>query len=251
MIGTRCKNHLIYFIAGLLSGCIVTFLSTTHGICAVSLYHPMGNEIKLPSADSPSPLDFSEDHHQRAEDDEDQFAPIAAHKHEGDESALTKEMNDNVRIFCWIMTSKNNTRKKAIHVNATWATRCNKHVFMTSEEVDGLPTVDLNVTEGRKFLWMKTKEAFKYIYNNELRNYDWFLKADDDTFVVMENLRFMLLAYSPDDPIYFGCKFKAFIIQGHACSIFSSSSPCLLRSLSCLLHVKRKGVLRLPRMESR
>lgn len=88
MIGARCKNHLIYFIAGLLSGCIVTFFSTTHRICAVSLYHPIGNGIKLPSADSPSPLDFNEDHHEHGEDDEDQFAPIAVHKHEGTLSFL-------------------------------------------------------------------------------------------------------------------------------------------------------------------
>ncbi|VDK18097.1 unnamed protein product [Anisakis simplex] len=133
----------------------------------------------------------------------------------GDESALSRELFKNVRVYCWIMTSTNNTRKKAVNVNATWANRCNKHVFMTAAQVDGLPTVDLNVTEGREYLWMKTKEAFKHIYNNELHDYDWFLKADDDTFVIMENLRFMLLAYSADDPIYFGCKFKAFLSQGY------------------------------------
>lgn len=32
--------------------------------------------------------------------------------------------------------------------------------------------------------------------------------ADDDTFVVVENLRFMLKDYDPKNPIYFGCKIK-------------------------------------------
>lgn len=44
---------------------------------------------------------------------------------------------------------------------------------------------------------------------------DWCFKADDDTYIVVENLRFMLYPYSTHYPLYFGFKFKEYVEQGY------------------------------------
>ena len=76
-----------------------------------------------------------------------------------------------------------------------------------------MPSIDLKVPEGRNNLWGKTKAAFKYIHEHHLDDADWFLKSDDDTFVIVENLRYLLQPYNGSNPIYFGCKFKPYVKQ--------------------------------------
>ena len=86
---------------------------------------------------------------------------------------------------------------------------------MSDAEDPDFPAIGLNVKPGRLHLYTKTMLAFDHVYQHHLNDADWFLKADDDTYVILENLRYLLSANSPDDPVYFGHHFQMFMEQGY------------------------------------
>jgi len=143
---------------------------------------------------------------------------VSLHTHllGNEEGTLAGELYKKTRILCWVLTGPENHEARAKHVKATWGQRCNKLIFMSSESDANLPAVKLeDSAEGRDNLWGKTKRAFKYVHDNHLEDAEWFLKADDDTYAIMENMRFMLEPYNASQPLYFGCKFSPFIKQGY------------------------------------
>jgi hypothetical protein len=126
--------------------------------------------------------------------------------HHSNNDSLAHSLFLQVRVLCIVTTTPENHKKKAIHVKRTWGKRCNKLIFASTSKDEKLGSIAFNVDPSRDGLWDKTKESFKYAYKNHLDEFDWILKADDDTFVIMENLRYFLYAYSPQFPIAFGCK---------------------------------------------
>ena len=60
------------------------------------------------------------------------------------------------------------------------------------------------VQEGHDRLWPKTVKAFQYVWEHHRNDADWFMKADDDTWVFVDNLRSYLANYDEDKPHYMG-----------------------------------------------
>lgn len=66
-------------------------------------------------------------------------------------------------------------------------------------------------SESRDILWEKTRQGFIHAYHVEIDKYDYFMKADDDTFVIAENLRYLLAEKNPNEPFLMGRRFKVIL----------------------------------------
>jgi glycoprotein-N-acetylgalactosamine 3-beta-galactosyltransferase len=123
------------------------------------------------------------------------------------DETLADVLFQKVRIVCLVMTMPKNHEERAQHIKATWGRRCNKLVFFSTAYTSVLDPVILHMNETRDSLWAKTKIAFQYAHQKHLNDGDFFMKADDDSYVFMENLRYMLFQYNPEDSLYFGHRF--------------------------------------------
>ena len=118
------------------------------------------------------------------------------------------------RVLIWVMTQPKNLQGPAQGVKDTWGGRADKVLYMSSEQNDTFPTIKLDVQEGRDHLTAKTMQAFRYCYEHYFDDYDWFMKADDDTYVIVENLEYFLSKFNPSEPIAFGHLFSPYLKQG-------------------------------------
>lgn len=114
------------------------------------------------------------------------------------------------------MTMEYSLETKAKSVNDTWGQRCDKLIFISSAPSNISNVITLNTPEGRAHLTTKTMSAIKYMYGHYLNDFDWFMKCDDDVYVIMENLKYMLSKYDPiSDAVYLGNHFKVHVAQGY------------------------------------
>ncbi|BHF58795.1 hypothetical protein SprV_0100175000 [Sparganum proliferum] len=122
----------------------------------------------------------------------------------------------NPRILCYVNTIPATYFTKAQHVKRTWARRCTKVFFFSSKTEHTLPVINLNLTkpESRMHLWSKMRKIVRYVY--QYRNeYDYFFKADDDTYLFVENLADELSRRNPDEPFMMGHRFRRFQKDGY------------------------------------
>eukprot|EP00092_Neocalanus_flemingeri_P085955 GFUD01108234.1.p1 GENE.GFUD01108234.1~~GFUD01108234.1.p1 ORF type:complete len:323 (+),score=98.26 GFUD01108234.1:167-1135(+) len=120
------------------------------------------------------------------------------------------------RLLCMVLTTPANYLTKAVHVQATWGRRCDTLLFISSSErglvswfitpdiVSDLPVLELAGVLGREHLWDKVKLGLSTIWRDYSSQFDFLIKADDDTFLIVDNLKHLLSELSPSDPLILG-----------------------------------------------
>jgi hypothetical protein len=79
------------------------------------------------------------------------------------DESLSEDLFHEVKILCWVFTHPDNHQNKSVHIKNLWGKRCNKLLFMSTEEDFVLGTVKLPVPGGRESLWNKTIKTYQYV----------------------------------------------------------------------------------------
>lgn len=62
---------------------------------------------------------------------------------------------------------------------------------------------------GAENKWIQMKNIFQYLYYHHRKHTDFFVRADHQSFIIPENVRYMVYPYAPDLPVYFGSEFRS------------------------------------------
>ncbi|CAF4486110.1 unnamed protein product [Rotaria socialis] len=141
--------------------------------------------------------------------------------------AKNTTQDSTVRILCLILTAPKSilTRAKAVH--ETWAPQCDRYFFITEfprenmtlkqiQFAEQIPIAPIkNITSGYQYLTEKSTLAFLFAYKHYFNDFDWFVKADDDTFLFVDHLKIFLRKQSTSEPVTFGYNFKVVVEKGY------------------------------------
>nr|CCA20921.1 glycoproteinNacetylgalactosamine 3betagalactosyltransferase putative [Albugo laibachii Nc14] len=123
---------------------------------------------------------------------------------------MTSSDTKKARILCWVNTHHKNHETRIDPIKRTWGKKCDKILFMSDQEDTVYRTVRVHAPPFHKMSWQKHREAVRTIVREiDEDEFDWIYKCDDDTFVIMENLRRILLsprikAIEPTTPLLLG-----------------------------------------------
>ena len=149
-----------------------------------------------------------------------------------------KLFSNKPTIFCMVLTHKNHFDSRAKLMFETWVNQCDNYKFISAFQSDSLYNNNSNsdwsheneinykgfnvlqppglneTLNGYNRLTDKLLLTFKYLYNR-YNQYDWYLKADDDTFVFINNLRKFLSDKNSSAPVSYGYDFNIIIEKGY------------------------------------
>ena len=126
-----------------------------------------------------------------------------------DDEKLSKNKSNGL-IFVGIMTAKNYIKSRAVAAARTWVqTVQGKVVFFSSEGSEAEADEDLSIIglRGVDDAYPPQKKSFlmlKYMHDNYIDQYEWFVRADDDIYIRGEKLAAFLYSVNSSKPQFLG-----------------------------------------------
>jgi hypothetical protein len=105
-----------------------------------------------------------------------------------------------MKILFGILTCEKYLSTRCEWIKNTWLENLedDNYYFISSKKISDR-IIGFNTLDSYESVPYKILEYIKYIYENELDNYDWFHFSDDDCFINIKNLKKVLINYMVDD----------------------------------------------------
>lgn len=123
----------------------------------------------------------------------------------------TNSSNKTTRIFCIMLTAKSNLNTKARLMLNTWLHKCDNYRLVLTLDNKSRASFDdgrlLQPAELTNDTYTRlTDKVFRTVMHVSARypDYDWYVKADDDTYMFAENLRWFLSQQDSSQPVTYG-----------------------------------------------
>ncbi|PAV57316.1 hypothetical protein WR25_13719 [Diploscapter pachys] len=128
-------------------------------------------------------------------------------------SLAARNQDKSGSLLCWVMTTSIYHKTRVQAINETWFNKCDASHLLTNNGRflnihTSFHTVFHNLPESYFKLFWKTRLALYFLYNNVSSEFDWYFKADDDTYVIVENLRRYLSKFDPNEPHFIGYRLR-------------------------------------------
>ncbi|CAH8585325.1 unnamed protein product [Schistosoma haematobium] len=122
--------------------------------------------------------------------------------------SYAQNLANKINIYCYILTEPQSHLTKAYHVQTTWARRCTRFGFISSKAEKLMKMLAVDRTQNYvKHSWISMRETLRALHKQTYKA-AYFLKADDTTYVIMENLRNALEYTDPRKPFIMGHIYK-------------------------------------------
>jgi hypothetical protein len=110
---------------------------------------------------------------------------------------------------CAVITTQRNHATKATAAKRAWASKCGVVMYISADPDDSLPTTVVPGSEEGRIINKKVFAAFERMWalygdaGSEAQRPRWFIKADDDTFMQLDNLAALLARYDADNAMHY------------------------------------------------